>query len=180
MSWGFFSRKPEGIVDCVRQWSASAKRIAGQLLMLLASLADGHDSFEYLPVSFSVSRFPSPLKFEQFVPLVPSRIRASPSHHCMASIRLLRRRRHLGPVREKPKTITRFTLRHPRVLFLCARCWAIQRLTPVPQCGSMWRTRVVQRTNSGRASVFFSEPRAIDRRVTNLPAFIEITDHEKT
>jgi hypothetical protein len=44
----------------------------------------------------------------------------------------------------------------------------------------MWRTRVVQRTNSGRASVFFSEPRAIDRRMTNLPAFIEITDHEKT
>jgi hypothetical protein len=30
----------------------------------------------------AASRFPSPLKFDQFVPLVPSRIGASPSHHC--------------------------------------------------------------------------------------------------
>jgi len=42
----------------------------------------------------------------------------------MASIHLLGRRRHLGPVRERPKTITRFTrihLRHPRGAFFCVR-----------------------------------------------------------
>src|SRR5476651_2013210 len=42
----------------------------------------------------------------------------------MASIHLLGRRRHLGPVRERPKTITRFTRIHfkaPSGAFFCVR-----------------------------------------------------------
>ena len=40
------------------------------------------DVISLLAYFFSISGFPSPLKFDRFVPLVLSRIGAFPSHHC--------------------------------------------------------------------------------------------------
>src|SRR5471032_2003164 len=83
---------------------------------------DGWKAFiSILACLVATSRFPNPLKFDRFVPLVPSRIEHLQVTTVMASIHLLRRRRHLGPVRDRTKTITRFTLRHLRVPFLFVR-----------------------------------------------------------